>query len=60
MYRDLHGGLFELKINYGPGYRIYFGLDGDALVVLLCGGDKSSQNRDIDLARKYWMDYQEG
>lgn len=58
MYRDLHNGVFELKVNYGPGYRVYFGLDGDTLIVLLCGGDKSGQERDIALARKYWMDYQ--
>ena len=58
-YRDLHDGLFELKVNYGPGYRVYFGLDGNVLLVLLCGGDKGSQVRDIDLARKYWSDYQE-
>ena len=39
-YRALHDGLFELKIPLGPGYRVYFGLDGDSLIVLLCGGDK--------------------
>ena len=59
-YRDLHHGLFELKVPLGPGYRVYFGLDGDALIVLLCGGDKGSQDRDIATARKYWADYKEG
>ena len=57
VYRDLHHGVFELKVNFGPGYRIYFGIDGDTLIVLLCGGDKGSQDRDITAARKYWADY---
>ena len=57
-YRDLHRGIFELKIPYGPGYRIYFGIDGDELIVLLCGGDKGSQDRDILVARRYWADYE--
>jgi putative addiction module killer protein len=56
-YRDLHDGLFELKIDFGPGYRIYFGIDGDSLIVLICGGDKGGQQRDIFTARKYWADY---
>jgi putative addiction module killer protein len=59
-HRDLHDGLFELKVPFGPGYRVYFGIDGDSLIVLLCGGDKGSQDRDIELARKFWADYQEG
>lgn len=41
------GGIFELRIDYGPGYRIYFTRHGDTLVLLLCGGDKSSQTKDI-------------
>lgn len=57
-YRDLREGLFEIKISLGPGFRIYFGIDGNELIVLLCGGDKGSQERDIMLARKYWTDYQ--
>ncbi len=56
-YRDLHAGVFELKEDFGPGYRIYFGLDGDDLIILLMGGDKGSQNRDIAKAREYWDDY---
>jgi len=43
--------LFELRLDFGPGYRIYFVRDGDTVVILLCGGDKSSQQRDIDKAR---------
>lgn len=45
------GGLSELRIDYGPGYRVYFIRRGAVLVVLLCGGDKSSQDRDIREAR---------
>jgi putative addiction module killer protein len=50
-------GIWELRFHFGPGYRIYFGLDGDVLVILLCGGDKASQDTDIERARKYWIDY---
>ncbi len=50
-------GVWELRFHFGPGYRVYFGLDGDALVILLCGGDKSSQDNDIKRAREYWADY---
>jgi putative addiction module killer protein len=56
-YRDLKQGLFELKIDYGPGMRVYFMRDGNALVILLSGGDKSSQFRDIAKARRYLYDY---
>ena len=51
-FRDLGQGLAEIKIDYGPGYRLYFVRRADELIILLCGGDKSSQNRDITLARK--------
>jgi putative addiction module killer protein len=51
-FRDLGQGLAEMKIDYGPGYRLYFVRRADELIILLCGGDKSSQNRDITLARK--------
>jgi putative addiction module killer protein len=50
-FRDLGQGLAEMKIDYGPGYRLYFVRRADELIILLCGGDKSSQNRDITLAR---------
>jgi hypothetical protein len=50
--------VWELKIDFGPGYRVYFGEDGPTIVVLLCGGDKGSQSRDIAEAKKYWTDYQ--
>lgn len=50
-------GISEVRVSYGPGYRVYFGRRGDQLVVLLCGGDKSSQVRDIEKARVYWADF---
>jgi putative addiction module killer protein len=49
--RALGGGISELKIDYGPGYRVYYCRRGKAVILLLCAGDKSSQKRDIALAR---------
>lgn len=51
-------GVFELKIDFGPGYRVYFGKIGSKCVLLLCGGDKGSQKRDIQKAKIYFKDYQ--
>ena len=56
-YRSVGEGVCELKIDYGAGYRVYFGQVGSAVVLLLCGGDKSTQDRDIKLAKEYWRDY---
>jgi putative addiction module killer protein len=50
-------GVMELRVHFGPGYRIYFGEDSDTLVVLLCGGTKGSQSRDIEQAKAYWKGY---
>jgi putative addiction module killer protein len=50
-------GVMELRLAFGSGYRIYYALDGDKLVVLLTGGDKSSQDKDIKTAHEYWNDY---
>ena len=52
-------GVSELRVDYGPGYRVYFGQKGRTLVVLLCGGDKRTQDRDIRLAKKYWSEFKE-
>lgn len=58
-YRSVGDGVNELRLNYGPGYRIYFGFDGQKIIVILCGGDKGSQNKDIRLAKEYWKNYKE-
>ncbi|MFV2069233.1 MAG: type II toxin-antitoxin system RelE/ParE family toxin [Pirellulales bacterium] len=50
-------GVIELRVDYGPGYRVYFGRDGNKLVVLLIGGDKRTQAKDIAAAKGYWADY---
>ena len=50
-------GVQELKINYGPGFRVYFGYEGDTIVILLSGGDKSLQDEDIKKAKAYWKEY---
>lgn len=59
--RPIGKGLSELRLDVGPGYRVYYAQDGDALILLLCGGDKSTQQKDIDLAHelaKRWRDEQ--
>jgi DNA-binding phage protein len=50
-------GVLEYRIDFGPGYRIYFGRDGETIVILLIGGTKKRQQHDIDAARAYWQDY---
>jgi putative addiction module killer protein len=57
-YRSVGVGVYEIKIDYGPGYRVYFGQIGLTIVLLLCGGDKSTQEQDISQAKKYWRDYE--
>lgn len=51
-------GVSELRLFFGAGYRVYFGEDEDNIVVLLCGGDKGSQQKDIKQAKIYWQEYQ--
>ena len=50
-------GVYEQKIDFGPGYRVYFGEDGNEIVILLCGGTKKRQSNDIEKAKEYWQDY---
>lgn len=60
--KPVGGGISELRIDYGPGYRVYYQQKGDVLIVLLRGGDKSSQAKDINRARELaeeWNDAQD-
>lgn len=50
-------GVFELKFDFGPGYRVYFGYKTDKVLVLLLGGYKKGQQKDIDKAKEYWHEY---
>ena len=50
-------GVWELRINWGPGYRLYLGRDGDKLVILLTGGAKQRQSADIERAKELWSEY---
>ena len=55
--KGVGAGIFECRINFGPGYRIYFGEDGNEWVILLGGGTKQRQRRDIEDARRLWQEY---
>ena len=57
-YKPLGDGVYELRIKAGPGYRVYFGILGNSVILLLCGGDKGSQDRDILKAKEYWSRYE--
>ena len=56
-WKGVGEGVQELRIDFGPGYRLYIGQDGTQLFLLLCGGDKGSQSADIEKAKAYWADY---
>ena len=58
-HKSVGAGVLELRITHGPGYRVYYALDGNQVVLLLIGGDKSTQTRDIEAAKAYWKDHQE-
>lgn len=55
--KGVGAGVLESRIDFGPGYRVYFGKDGEALVILLGGGTKQRQARDIEAAHARWQDY---
>ena len=58
-HKNVGAGVWEARLAFGPGYRIYFGKDGDAVIVLLAGGSKPSQAADIRHAQEFWRDYVE-
>ncbi len=57
--KSVGGGVLELRIAFGPGYRVYLGRNGKTIVVLLCGGDKGSQSKDVSNARILWKEYKD-
>lgn len=58
-HKGVGAGVIETRINSGPGYRVYYGFDGRALVILLAGGSKTSQPKDIENAKERWQDYKD-
>lgn len=58
-HKPLRDGVWELRIDSGPGYRIYYAKDGETLILLLCGGDKRKQNADIERAISYLNDWKQ-
>lgn len=57
--KGIGAGVFELRLDFGPGYRIYFGKDGDRLVILLGGGTKKRQQSDIEAAQTLWREFKQ-
>ena len=58
-HKNVGSGVFELRVHYGPGYRVYYAHSGNQIVLLLLGGDKTTQEQDIETAIAYWKKYQE-
>ena len=56
--KPLRGGVWEMRVDWGPGYRVYYAMAGKECVLLLCGGDKRKQAADIERAVAYWKNYQ--
>jgi putative addiction module killer protein len=59
-WNSLGDNVFELREHFGAGYRVYYGIEKRTVILLLCGGDKSSQTKDIKLAKQYWQDFKKG
>ena len=57
--KGVGAGVFEYRIDFGAGYRVYFGKDGESIVILLAGGTKKRQDRDIANAHERWADYKQ-
>ena len=57
--KPVGAGVLEVRVHFGPGYRVYFGRDGERIIVLLGGGTKQRQDRDIDGAKRAWRDYRD-
>ena len=58
-HKTVGGGVWEARLDFGPGYRLYFGKDGRSAILLLAGGSKASQTKDIGQAQGFWRDYLE-
>ncbi len=58
-YKSLGDGVYELKLHFGSGYRVYFAEYDNIIVILLCGCDKSTQSKDIETAKTYWKELME-
>lgn len=57
IYEPVGDGVYELKFDFGPGYRVYFGFKDNIILILLYGGDKKKQQKDIDKAKELWKDH---
>ena len=56
-HKSVGEGLFEFRYHFGSGYRVYFGIENNEIVILLVGGDKKTQKKDIKTAKQHWEDY---
>ena len=59
-HKTVGDGVWEARLDFGPGYRLYFGKHGISVILLLAGGEKGSQSKDIALAKRYWGDFRKG
>ena len=57
--KGVGAGVYEYRIDFGPGYRVYFGKDGDTLIILFGGGTKKHQSKDIEVAQDLWREYKQ-